>query len=66
MSEFYGEAGYGLNLERVTAAFRALLLDARLGRAWIVEADGVPAGYIVITMGYSMEYYFHLREFYLL
>ena len=56
MSEFYAESGYPLGARRATAAFRELLGDERLGRAWLIEAGGAVAGYLVVTLGYSMEY----------
>jgi len=39
------------------AAMGDLLDDERLGRAWMIRVDGQPAGYIVITFGYSLEFY---------
>lgn len=56
MSEFYAESGYPLNADRSAAAFRELLDDEHLGRVWLLEAGGAIAGYLVLTMGYSMEY----------
>lgn len=56
MAEFYAEAGYPLPVSAATRTFEALLADGRLGRAWIMEADGAPAGYVVLTVSYSMEY----------
>jgi GNAT superfamily N-acetyltransferase len=56
MAEFYGESDYPLNRKRAADAFNTLLSDERLGRVWIVEADSENVGYIVLTLGYSMEY----------
>lgn len=56
MAEFYGESDYPLNRKRAADAFSTLLSDERLGRVWIVEADSENVGYIVLTLGYSMEY----------
>lgn len=56
MGEFYGEAGYPLPVEAATRTFAALIGDPRLGRVWMMEADGEPAGYVVLTVGFSMEY----------
>ena len=56
MTEFYAEAGYPLAAEAATATFGALLRDPGLARAWILEADGAPAGYVVLTVAFSMEY----------
>jgi GNAT superfamily N-acetyltransferase len=56
MTEFYGEAGYSLAPEPATRAFTTLLDDPRLGRVWLVESDAVPVGYLVLTLGFSMEF----------
>jgi GNAT superfamily N-acetyltransferase len=56
MAEFYGEAAYELDRRHAAAAFTALLDDPALGRVWILESDGQIGGYIVLTLGYSMEY----------
>ncbi len=56
MAEFYAESGYPLNRQRATATFSALLADPSLGHAWLIQAKGSVAGYVVVVMGYSMEY----------
>jgi GNAT superfamily N-acetyltransferase len=56
MAEFYAESDYPLPTEAATRAFASLLDDTRLGRVWLIEADGEPAGYVVLTVGYSMEF----------
>jgi GNAT superfamily N-acetyltransferase len=56
MAEFYAESGYPLPVEAATRTFAALLDDPRLGRVWMMEAGGEPAGYVALTVGFSMEY----------
>lgn len=56
MAEFYAESGYPLNRQRATATFTALLSDSRLGHTWLIRSGGKTAGYVVVVMGYSMEY----------
>jgi GNAT superfamily N-acetyltransferase len=56
MAEFYGESGYPLPVAAATQSFSTILADAKLGRVFIVDIDDAPAGYIVITFGFSMEY----------
>jgi GNAT superfamily N-acetyltransferase len=56
MGEFYAEGGYSLNHQRATEAFSTLLADDRLGGVWLLQADGQAAGYVVLTLCYSMEY----------
>jgi GNAT superfamily N-acetyltransferase len=36
-------------------ALLGLLRDRRAGRAYVIEAAGVPLGYAVLTRGYSLE-----------
>ena len=38
------------------AALARLLRDTRRGRAWLIVAGGEPAGYLVVTLGWSLEY----------
>lgn len=56
MGDFYAESGFPLPVEAATRAFAALLGDQRLGAAWILEVDGKPAGHVVLTVSFSMEY----------
>lgn len=55
MGEFYAESGYALDETWAKAAFAALLGDESYGAAWIVGRDGEPAGYVVLTLRFSME-----------
>jgi ribosomal protein S18 acetylase RimI-like enzyme len=56
MAEFYAESGYPLNRQRAAEAFRPLLAPGPLGRVWLLDVEGQLAGYLVVTLGYSMEY----------
>jgi len=56
MGEFYAESPYILNTGRAADAFRPLLADQRLGHVWFIQADAKDVGYVVVTLGYSMEY----------
>ena len=56
MSEFYAESGYPLNRRRAEVAFSELLADQELGQVWLIQAEPGPVGYVVLTLGYSMEY----------
>jgi len=56
MSEFYAESGYPLNRQRAEVAFSELLADQELGQVWLIEAEPGVVGYVVLTLGYSMEY----------
>jgi ribosomal protein S18 acetylase RimI-like enzyme len=56
MVEFYAEAGYPLNQRRAAEAFTALVADEHLGQVWLIQAGAADVGYLVVTLGYSMEY----------
>lgn len=56
MAEFYAESGYPLARGHADAAFAELLARPALGQVWLIETDAGPAGYVVLTLGYSMEY----------
>lgn len=56
MQEFYAESNYSLDRPWATASFSALLRDDSRGAAWIVFHDAEPAGYVVLTVRFSMEY----------
>jgi ribosomal protein S18 acetylase RimI-like enzyme len=56
MEEFYAEAGTPFHAKRAAAAFGELLRDGGMGNAWILEIDGAPAGYVVVTYGFSLEF----------
>ena len=49
MREFYAEAGFQLPEENARRTFAELLGDPRLGRVWLIEVDGEPAGHVVLT-----------------
>lgn len=56
MSAFYEEAGYTLPRAPAARTFATLLRDASLGRVWLVDDGDRPAGYLVVTFSFSMEY----------
>jgi ribosomal protein S18 acetylase RimI-like enzyme len=56
MREFYAEADYPLDKQWAAAGFSALLRDDSRGAVWIVFDDSEPAGYVVLTVRFSMEY----------
>ena len=41
---------------KVRRALAEILADERYGRVWLVEWDGEPAGYLVLTFGFSLEF----------
>lgn len=56
MREFYAESNFSLSEQSASRAFEALLDDSRLGQVWMIEHDGHPAGFVVLTVSFSMEY----------
>ena len=56
MTEFYAEADYPLNKRRAEEAFDRLLADEHYGRVWFIEEHTQDAGYVVLTLTFSMEY----------
>jgi GNAT superfamily N-acetyltransferase len=40
----------------VRAALTWFLNDETLGRAWLIEVNGVVVGYMILTLGYSLNY----------
>ena len=47
----------------VEQALVCLLREPERGRVWLIEQAGVPAGYLVVTWGFSLE--FHGRDAYI-
>ena len=54
--QFYAHFGYPYSAAVQGRVFRRLLGDPRLGCAWLLEEAGVAAGYLVLTLGWSIEY----------
>ena len=67
MREFYAHERLPWDGVAARGSLDALLADASLGEAWLARRDGVPAGYFVLTAGYSLEFrgrYLLLDELY--
>jgi GNAT superfamily N-acetyltransferase len=70
MREYYAFDGHAFDPERAQVALLAFLREPTFGRAWLICDDATPVGYIVLTLGYSLEYLgrdafideFYLRE----
>jgi ribosomal protein S18 acetylase RimI-like enzyme len=56
MKQFYAEANYTLSEHAASRALESLLDDSRPGQVWMIEDDGHPAGFVVLTVCFSMEY----------
>ncbi|HEX8450728.1 MAG TPA: GNAT family N-acetyltransferase [Longimicrobium sp.] len=56
MREFYLHERIALDEPAARSGLAALLADPALGRVWFVEGGGAPAGYMVVTLGFSLEF----------
>ena len=56
MRVFYAEADFPLPEAAAARTFDALIDQPALGQVWLVTADGEPAGFVVLTVAFSMEY----------
>jgi len=72
MQSYYAFDGHGFDREKARGALIPLLGNPDYGRAWLILDDDTPIGYIVICLGYSLEWLgrdafvdeFYLREEY--
>ena len=53
---YYQEDGYAYDEGKAHQAWQTFLRDTSLGSAWAVESAAGLVGYIVVTLGYSLEY----------
>jgi diamine N-acetyltransferase len=56
MRQYYAYDGHAFDLPKARAALLVFLHDSSFGRAWLIYDDQTPVGYIVLTLGYSLEY----------
>jgi ribosomal protein S18 acetylase RimI-like enzyme len=56
MEEYYAEAGLSMESREAAASFARLLREPARGAVRMIEAGGGPAGYVVRTLGFSLEY----------
>lgn len=56
MGRLYSEAGAAHHRERARRAVRGLITNPELGGVWLIDVDGEPAGYLCITLCYSLEF----------
>ncbi len=67
MREFYAFEHLAWDEEAAQQGLGEILRDASLGEVWLVRRGGVPAGYFVLTVGFSLEFrgrYLLLDELY--
>jgi len=56
MQAYYAFDGHAFDREKARAALTMLLKDASLGFAWLILDGDKPAGYVVLCLGYSLEW----------
>ena len=56
MREFYAEAAFELPEAQAARTVERLLSAPELGAIWLMHADREPAGFVVLTVAFSMEY----------
>ena len=56
MQGFYRDTETPLDAEAAKGALAALVADPALGRAFVIELDNEPAGYVVLSLGFSLEF----------
>jgi len=72
MREYYAFDGHHPDEENSPAALAGLLRDDSLGCIWLIQDGDAAVGYVVLTLGYSLELFgrdafideFYLRETY--
>lgn len=57
MADFYAHDGLTFEPARARAALEGLLDEPALGRAWLIRDAGATIGYVVMCLGYSLEYH---------
>jgi ribosomal protein S18 acetylase RimI-like enzyme len=55
--DFFAEDGYAFRKEESRANLSLLLEDQSLGRVFVLEDEGMVAGYLVLTFGFSLEFH---------
>ena len=56
MQEFYAFEQLPFDREAARTALEGILQSASLGSVWLIQGDEKPIGYVVLTLGYSLEY----------
>ncbi|MEZ5924982.1 MAG: GNAT family N-acetyltransferase [Hyphomicrobiaceae bacterium] len=56
MRAYYAYDGHDYDEVTVGQTLDAFLAEPAYGRAWLIEIDGTPAGYMVMCIGFSLEF----------
>ncbi len=56
MQGFYRDTDTPLDPEAAAEALAAVVADPALGRVLVIELGALPAGYVVLSLGFSLEF----------
>lgn len=56
LQEFYEVDNHPYDAASARNALTKLLNDESFGRVWVIQYQGEAIGYVVLTLGYSLEY----------
>ena len=56
MQEFYEFDRLAFNEQAARPALRLILSNDSFGRVWLIQVNGSPVGYIVLTLSFSLEF----------
>jgi len=56
MAQLYAQGSDPFDATRARQATGKLLDEPEFGGVWTMDVDGVPAGYLVVLLGYSLEF----------
>ena len=55
-ADYYQDDGYAYDERKARQAWETFLTDTRFGSAWAADSTAGLVGYVVVTLGYSLEY----------
>jgi diamine N-acetyltransferase len=56
IADYYREDAYPFAADRVRAALTELIAEPRLGQVWVARHEGRLVAYLIVTLGFSLEY----------
>jgi ribosomal protein S18 acetylase RimI-like enzyme len=56
MAQLYAQGSSAFDAARARRATEALLAEAEFGGVWSIVSEGATAGYLVLLLGYSLEF----------
>jgi GNAT superfamily N-acetyltransferase len=56
MAQLYAQASSAFDAARARQATERLLAEPEFGGVWTIDMEGTPAGYLVLLLGYSLEF----------